>query len=397
MSTSGAGLYSQLKSDSSTRLLTLFPGSGLDPLKGSVDEVDLVGDQPSYEAVSYTWGAAGKERPLYIGGVLTTVWKNLSDCLCHLRDPLVSRKLWIDAICIAQDDSNEKGQQVEMMAQIFGHADRVIAWIGDHSDDSEIAFSSSYQKKDSHDFIRAFASLLERPYWTRRWVIQELVAARQVTVHCGHSRLDWHAFIDMAYYARTLKEGGVAYEMTSKVRKAINTLAEVDWIQANGTRSRWPDLLMNFIHMQCTDPRDKAYALNSLADQNGLHGSKLRPDYKIDLPELTTRLLARSFVRGSSQNPWERFGTALLNVHDNISNPTIRKIVNGLGLDNSELQAVEALLSTKSERCCINSTAADWPNVQSDTGETPGDFWRCLAELFNKVDLGPDTRGYTGD
>ena len=201
----------------------------------------------------------------------------------------------------------------------------------------------------------------------------------------------------MAYHARILKDRGVAYHMNGSVRKAINTLAEVDWIQANATRSRWPDLLMNFVHLQCTDPRDKAYALISLSDQDGLSGSKLRPDYKIDLPELTTRLLARSFVRGSSRHPWQRLGTAMLNVHDNIANATIRKIVDGLGLDESELQRVRALLSTKSMSPCINNAAADWPNVQSDTGETPGDFWRCLAELFNKVDLGPDTRGYTGD
>ena len=309
----------------------------------------------------------------------------------------MSRKLWIDAICIAQNDPSEKGQQVEMMAQIFGHAEQVIAWIGDHSDDSEIVLSSSYQEMDAHDFIRAFASLLERPYWTRRWVIQELVAARWVTVHCGHSRLHWHAFIEMPYHARTLKEGGVAYLMNSSVRKACNTLAEVDWLQLNATRSRWPDLLMNFVHMQCSDPRDKVYALISLANQDGLYGSKLRPDYKIDLPELTTRLLARSFVRGNFRYPWERLGTAVLHVHGNISNATRRKIVIGLDLDDFELQAVRALLSTKSASPCIDATAADWPNVQSDTGETPADFWRCLAELFNKVDLSPNTRGYTGD
>ena len=364
----------------------------MDPLKGSVDEIDLVGDHVLYEAISYTWGAARNGRPLYIDGALTTLWENLSTCLTHFRDPLVSRKLWIDAICITQNEPTEKAQQVEMMAQIFRRAERVLAWIGDHSDDSETVFSSCYQEKDSHDFIRAFASLLERPYWTRRWVIQELVAARQVIVCCGHSRLGWHAFIDMAHHARTLKEGGDAWQTTSRVRKAINTLAEVDWIHANATRLHWPDLLMNFIHMQCTDSRDKAYALISLADQDGLHGSELRPDYKIDLPELTTRLLARSFVRllvrsfvrGSSRDSWERLGTAMLDVHDNTANATITKIVNGLGLDDLELQAVRALLSAKSEHSSINNTAADWPNVQSDTGETPGDFWRCLAKLFNK-------------
>ena len=397
MSTSGAGCYSPLKSDSSTRLLTLFPGSGLDPLKGSVDEIDLVGDHVLYEAISYTWGAARNGRPLYIDGALTTLWENLSTCLTHLRDPVISRTLWIDAICIAQNEPIEKAQQVEMMAQIFGHAERVLAWIGDHSDDSQNLVSSFYQENDSTKFMRVFASLLERPYWTRRWVIQELVAAQQVVVCCGQSRWNWHAFIDMAYHARTLTEGGVACQMTTRVRKAINTLAEVDWMQDNAPRSRWPDLLMNFIHMQCTDSRDKAYSLISLADQDELHGSKLRSDYKIDLPELTTRLLARSFARGNFRHPWERLGTAMLNVHDNVANATIRKIVNGLGLDDSELQAVRALLTTKSESPCIDNTAADWPNVVSDTGQTPGDFWRCLAELFNKLDLGPDTRDYTGD
>ena len=411
-----AGLYPPLKSDSSTRLFVLFPGVGSDPLRGSVDEVDLAGDHTSYEAISYTWGTAGNEKPLYIDGRLTVIWGNLSSCLYHLRDALISKKLWVDAICIAQHDLIEKAQQVEMMGQVFGHAEQVLAWLGDHDSDSEMIFSSSLsspwrfyrpeegpddpfkkgryygqgEDQDSADFRRAWASLFRRPYWTRRWVIQELVTARQVTVHCGHSRADWSEFMAVAEESWDLEDDRPTSQLGFSIRKAIATLMGTNLTRATTATSRWPELLQTFVYTQCSDLRDRAYALLSLADQDGLDGSKLRPDYNIDLPELATRLLARSFVRPGSRDLWQRLGTAMLDVDHREAIVTIGKIVYGLDLDDIGLLKVRELLSTKSERPCVNNTAADWPNVQSDTGETPGDFWRCLAELFDRANLDPD-------
>ncbi|KAH6715591.1 heterokaryon incompatibility, partial [Leptodontidium sp. MPI-SDFR-AT-0119] len=86
-----------------------------------------------YQALSYTWGKAdGSNLKIWVNGVLVPVRRNL---LCALRvlraDPMAgSLPIWIDALCINQQDVLERGHQVDMMGVIYRGAQRVIAWLG---------------------------------------------------------------------------------------------------------------------------------------------------------------------------------------------------------------------------------------------------------------------------
>jgi hypothetical protein len=66
---------------------------------------------------------------------------NLWLALYNLRDTTADHVLWIDAICINQDNVKERSYQVRQMGNIFAQARSVRVWVGDKSDDSDIALS----------------------------------------------------------------------------------------------------------------------------------------------------------------------------------------------------------------------------------------------------------------
>ena len=83
---------------------------------------------PEYEALSYTWGNPDNFNfRIWVDDVLVPVRRNLLCALRVLRRD-IERLLWVDALCINQEDNHEKGLQVEIIGKIFRHADQV--WCG---------------------------------------------------------------------------------------------------------------------------------------------------------------------------------------------------------------------------------------------------------------------------
>jgi hypothetical protein len=79
-----------------------------------------------YKALSYAWGGLDKSRSISINKENLTVTENLHAALLRLRDRSLERILWVDAICINQDDPKEQGQQVQLMAKIYSKASCVL-------------------------------------------------------------------------------------------------------------------------------------------------------------------------------------------------------------------------------------------------------------------------------
>ncbi|RKL27128.1 hypothetical protein BFJ72_g13361 [Fusarium proliferatum] len=102
---------------------------------------------PEYYAISYTWGESGFTEEIMIDGQLMMVTENCHYALMQARDryPSVSGKpvfIWIDSICINQDDNDEKSYQVAMMDDIFTRASKVLACVGPHQDNSQTIHNS---------------------------------------------------------------------------------------------------------------------------------------------------------------------------------------------------------------------------------------------------------------
>lgn len=125
-------LYEPLP-EGSVRLLRLLPCSDQhSEIRCKVFICPLLtsGSTHLYDALSYVWGPEDNQSSIYIEDYKMSVRANLHAALLHLRDRFIERIIWIDAICINQEDNDEKGQQVQSMAEIYAKATRVIVWLG---------------------------------------------------------------------------------------------------------------------------------------------------------------------------------------------------------------------------------------------------------------------------
>ncbi|CZR62116.1 uncharacterized protein PAC_12013 [Phialocephala subalpina] len=115
------------------RLLHLQPplDSEPDAIVCTLSVADPDDDDCKYEALSYEWGdSRSTSLSIMLDGTHFLVRENLWWALWHLRLETEDRILWIDALCINQENGNERNHQVKQMAQVYSKAASVVAWIG---------------------------------------------------------------------------------------------------------------------------------------------------------------------------------------------------------------------------------------------------------------------------
>jgi hypothetical protein len=187
--------------------------------------------KPPYEALSWCWGTAKPTAYIQMrkkGKVYAKyVQPELLAALRALRYRKGDRYLWIDAICINQKNPQEKNHQVEMMAEIYRRAERVCVWLGEGDKSSQVAlkfvqeevlqlqnFDELCESELASDKWKALLDLMQRPWFSRRWVIQETSLARKAMVYCGLDEITWQKF-------------AVAVELFVGVETATHRLSEV--------------------------------------------------------------------------------------------------------------------------------------------------------------------------
>jgi hypothetical protein len=84
----------------------------------------------SYTALSYTWGPPDQTHSIVVSDYKFFITLSLAAALHHIRHPSDVITLWIDQICINQEDGDEKNAQVPLMTQIYRQAEEVLIWIG---------------------------------------------------------------------------------------------------------------------------------------------------------------------------------------------------------------------------------------------------------------------------
>ena len=173
--------YCSLQGPDSIRLLGLIPHEDKHapiqcrlfdyPLQESGEGTHL------YEALSYVWGRS-ENPPISIGERFLHVTANLYAALLRLRHRFIERLIWVDAICIDQDNDEEKAQQIQFMAEIYSKASRVIVWLGEVAPDSDQALEAirtaadEQSTKPSNNEMdqQAILTLLGRRWFKRIWV-----------------------------------------------------------------------------------------------------------------------------------------------------------------------------------------------------------------------------------
>ncbi|OAL55028.1 HET-domain-containing protein [Pyrenochaeta sp. DS3sAY3a] len=212
-------VYPQRLEAGAARILVLCPGSGDDEIKCKLRHKELPtqgfpDEASSYEALSYVWGIEIARDPIFLCGSRFPVTRNLAEALKGLRLPKVERMLWVDAICINQYDEKEKELQVKLMHMIYKLAKRVIAWLGSPYDASDSAFDTMEMQSDLPSISAAlsfriggekndneygpFEQLMRRPYWSRAWIVQEMMLARSLVIQCG-SRVVSYSTLEKVY------------------------------------------------------------------------------------------------------------------------------------------------------------------------------------------------------
>ncbi|KAH8656597.1 heterokaryon incompatibility protein-domain-containing protein, partial [Tricladium varicosporioides] len=165
------------------RILTLPSRSNKGPIRCTLENQSIeLASVSEYSALSYTWGLPSQpKKEIIINGREFKVFANLFSALTHLRLQQEPRKLWIDAICINQTDTEEKKTQIPLMRYIYAQAKTVEIWLGPDEDDGEFVLRSIERKDfavlETLKFMQAYTALVQRPWFSRTWIIQEFILA----------------------------------------------------------------------------------------------------------------------------------------------------------------------------------------------------------------------------
>ena len=255
-----------------------------------------------YDALSYTWGTDDVSAHIRVNDEWFPVPQNLLEALQQLqlnqRETNNPRKLWVDAVSINQSDNAEKSRQVMLMREIYANASGVFAWIGKPDSLSALAFNTLEQFAVSdgtpdgsatyrgiQDTIkerkRAIQLVIERPYFVRMWVIQEVVVARKAIITCGSLSLDF----DKMHKAIQRMTGSGFYPFS---RTTTNLTYVGNW-RASYLETSAPDreeilglrLFLDSRDRSATDPRDKIYSLRGIANKALASGIRVNYDDSI--------------------------------------------------------------------------------------------------------------------
>lgn len=282
------------------RLLTILPGNCLSGVRVIINVVELNEENtPKYEALSYVWGSASNPRNIIVALgakklATLSVTHNLATALPYLRHQSMPRTMWIDAICINQEDVAERGQQVGRMGDIYSMADRVVAWLGPGNTKTKQAFSTLYhisleadfdwarqevqpksrQTESSLDsrhghFNKAISHsilyLLRNPWFGRLWVRQELCLAKaNAQLQCGYKYLPWSEFcnsIGFLYISNSsydLKVGDIQ-DLSRNRAKVYMFALRTRMGKSFGASA--PELMEETEDCKFADPRDRVYAI----------------------------------------------------------------------------------------------------------------------------------------
>jgi hypothetical protein len=311
-----------------TRLLTIHPGRFGETPTVSLRHVDLdsLDQLPKYEALSYAWGTMDNPQVIHVryadtdagqGGYIE-VTESLDTALRHLRQILEPRIMWIDAICINQNDERERGHQVAWMGEIFRRAHRVVAFLGEPSDGSSYALRNLHELGSSvtyyweNDYLvvlpnarriepppaynrpyRLFYNpeefsrimdLFRRSWFERVWIRQEIQLAREAILQCGGATIEWPIFSNavVCFNKGQVHPISPMQEISSEYFKRRAMLLQ---LCTPGTRYRLDRLLEELQDCKCYDLRDRMYGVLSLlcATDQAL---QIVPDYIRDVSDV---------------------------------------------------------------------------------------------------------------
>ncbi|KAG0561112.1 hypothetical protein KC19_9G038200 [Ceratodon purpureus] len=196
------------------RLLSIVPGQEAEDIQCTLSVISLH-DDPKYTALFYVWGDSNTRKQISVNRTSFDVTLNLESALRHIRMSDVQQTVWVDAVCINQNDVSERNQQVALMGDLYTQAAEVIIWLGIGNKyldmlaevisetglptpPSELPADNARLQEYAVELCKInvlFKIISQLPWWTRIWTVQEcLLSVTDPIFQCGSKRFSWTAF-----------------------------------------------------------------------------------------------------------------------------------------------------------------------------------------------------------
>jgi hypothetical protein len=299
------------------RILTIHPArSSSMSIRCTLSAGEALEGIREYEALSYCWTLEKTTKKIICNGMAFSVRPNLFAALKALRRTDRDRRLWVDAICINQakqeDGSDEKNFQIRLMPQIYKSCKQVHVWLGKHEKCADAAVRLIHTirthlvdltlrqeldqvrdiEADIHHALRsrdlpnrvsrkweALGRILDDPYWTRMWIVQEVLLGSSPVVHIGRFLVPIEFILEAVYAIHPFNIPGLE-------SGRMNGAAQLYALRSQGAHRGQHDLwkLIELTrYAQASNPVDKVYALYGLTSDRESGG--IRQPVKVDLPK----------------------------------------------------------------------------------------------------------------
>lgn len=283
------------------RLLRLLPGCLTDPIYCTLRN-HYIYEAPEYEALSYCWGDQDIKYPVTCNSAEFLVTRNVHDALVALRHTTLPRILWIDQICIDQENLLERSYQVGVMRFIYQNAVGTVIWLGPATPDTQrtitfIQYLTTIHRRMNadndlynfvpvtHHLLRQYelqhnrskkgidmlVALLKNPWFERIWVLQEVIVSKRAKIIQGNSEVLWDEFAVAISTIWRLQLGSSSFVIVRGILQNVLHIQSLRKSFSIGGRVELKKLALLFHGSKSTDPRDKLYALvgiSSDADAN---------------------------------------------------------------------------------------------------------------------------------
>lgn len=335
----GIRLYKPLKSWE-TRLVRLLPAEDkAAPLHCELVPAAVVAapglgiamepDPVQYTALSYSWGYPELEAQVTCNGFIIGVGPPLASALRAMRYTNKPRWVWCDAICLYQQDPDEKAAQVKQMLLIFSKAESVLAWLGDDEPGVEtlVRVVSAPEKTPNEPSAagdaallatatRTAKDLLQRQFFSRTWIRQEIFAAKYLAFRIGHYAMSLEAFTQF------LDQNQITTSQMKSMMLSYNSARGLIQQKAPSTMtSKAYSVLRDNHHFNVSLDQDRIYALmgmmDTLATQDSDAAARKRHDqlqsfqidYQEDVEAIYTRFIKFLIASDGNLNCLEVFGS----------------------------------------------------------------------------------------
>jgi hypothetical protein len=314
-----------------------------------------------FATLSYTWGDPEITEAILLDGIHASVTTNLAAALRTFRklNYFSGRfNLWVDSVCINQQDLDERSSQVAMMRDIYARSWTTMTFLGAAADNSDKALGllktlAAHEVNKTTGQLRdilqdhpwhlggqgewlALQVFLQRRYWSRLWIVQEsALAPPNMLMFAGEDSITWQEVQDgltsihtCLWYVKDLclehdrrmfqEAQGISGQVSGRwdtqnlhhIDKGPTRLARKE---RRGEPLTYKDLLEVACATACADPLDKVYGL--LAFIHPTIADQVVVDYRLQPSQLFFQLGQLFIIHDDSLellrdgNPWNQTKT----------------------------------------------------------------------------------------